>query len=166
MEDFSRDRDRDSARFLGGDNSELLPVVAEEERQETPKRCFEELISELKPLQQTFVLEYLSGEDAGNGTKCYQKVYSTNTEAGAAASASYLLTTPKVRAVVEAFQAEARAKLEDRLIDWMSLVPTAQRTVLDIAEGRITKGAATRLNAARELLDRALGRPTERRICA
>jgi hypothetical protein len=162
MEAFSRDR----ARLTDGDNSELDPLDAEitnEAEVERKRRSFQELISELRPLQQTFVLEYLKGRDAGNATLSYMRVYGTDNENSASASASYLLSTPRVRAVIEAFQADARAELEDRLIPWVELVPEAQKIILEIAQGKVTKGATTRLGAARELLDRALGKPTEKR---
>lgn len=110
-----------------------------------------------------FIKEYTSGEWAGNATRAYKKVYNADqTDESAAASASFILTNPKVRAAIKALHEAAMTRVVEELTPWMQLAPEAQCWVLRIMRGEVPMQTATRLAAAIHLLDRAFGKSTER----
>ncbi len=74
-----------------------------------------ELERELNPKQLQFVNEYVGGEYMGNATRSYAKVYNTTTDNSAAASAAYLLTVPKVAALIEELRRESAAEVVEEL---------------------------------------------------
>ena len=111
--------------------------------------------------QDRFALEYVTGEDAGNGSKCYAKIYDVKDMNVAAACAARLLTNAKVQEAIIGYRQEVLDQAMVVARPWIDLVPEAQSTLLSILRGDVTSGAHVRLSAAREILDRALGKPKE-----
>lgn len=109
---------------------------------------------------QDFIRQYLGGPDGvrGNATKAAQAAgYSRKT---AYSQGHRLLKKAEVAAAIKALQEKANAGVTRELRDWQELAIGAQDTVIEIQRGDIEpKIAAVQLMAAREVLDRAFGKP-------
>lgn len=107
-----------------------------------------------------FIVEYLTGDHKYNATKsAIAAGYSAKT---AASSASRILAKQKVKDVIKAFHERAEALAVNKLRDWKDLAPAAQKTISEIADGTMKSSEPfelqVRLNASKELLDRAYGK--------
>lgn len=115
----------------------------------------------LTPNQKRFAELYVGGPDdvAGNATEAYHQAYPDCSRESAASGAWRLLENPKVQARIRHLRSEAAKKAKLRARKWWELVPDAQATVQRIAEGAFHDPDAARvqLQAAKEVLDRALG---------
>ena len=82
-----------------------------------------------------FIKEYVAGEHAGNATRAYKKVYNADqTDESAAASASFILTNPKVRAAIKALHDAETPVAGDVLIAAVADEEYASMGTADIAK--------------------------------
>ena len=122
----------------------------------------------LTPRERRFALEYLWGEFASNGRRCYLKAFGLPEEKYdyASSQASILLRRPRI----ERFLQELREHVltggasspggPRGLRDWLDVAIEAQETVIAVMQG--TLRSRLQLDAAREVLNRALGQPVAR----
>lgn len=119
----------------------------------------------MKQEHEEFALLYTAGpeEVRGNATEAYLEVYGC-TRRAAESGGSRLLKRERVRARIRELRREAAEAAKDTLREWWELVPEAQETILEAARGAYTSdddGGRVRLQAAREILDRAMGSPKQ-----
>lgn len=134
-----------------------VAVVMDPEAEQAAQEVFG-----LSDLQRRFTLEFFGGEFAGNATRAWMKVSGEPSYNSASATASGLLRHRKVKAFLAHLTAEATSvAVGQKLKPWEDLLPMAQGVVVATAEGRLRNRLA--FEAALHILDRALGRPVERR---
>lgn len=112
--------------------------------------------------EQAFVHKYTVGRKGvrGNATKSAEAAgYSART---AGSQGHRLLQKAEIKRAITAYRKKAAARATKKMVDWMELVPEAQTVVVKVSDGKVQKGAMTRLAGAREILDRALGKPQAR----
>lgn len=113
----------------------------------------------LNDRQRRFCEEYFRGEQAGNGTRAYQLAYPDAKENSASACSSALLRDPRVLKFLATLRQHALDRVDEDFKKWSDLVPEAQRVLLAVMRGNLR--SRLEFDAAREILDRALGRPSQ-----
>jgi hypothetical protein len=116
-------------------------------------------MAELTPKQRAFVLEYLKDRNATQAA-----IRAGYSEASAYSQASELLKNPKVAEFLAQQEAELKRDLRERFMEEAEM---AFETVVKIAQGISPPGvkkpsARTVLDAAKDLLDRAGYKPTDK----
>lgn len=109
--------------------------------------------------EEAFVRNYTVGRKGvrGNATKSTEAAgYSPRT---AGSQGHRLLKKAEIKRAIAAHRKRAADRATKTMTDWMELVPGAQDVVVKVSGGKVQKGAMTRLAGAREILDRALGKP-------
>lgn len=115
----------------------------------------------LTSLQKNFALAYFEGPTAGNATRSWMRTSGEESADRAGAIASEVLKHPRVaKFLVHLHEAAIVAAVDRKLTPWGSLVPLAQGVIVATAQGKLRNRLA--YEAAIHILDRALGKPTER----
>lgn len=114
--------------------------------------------------REAFARHYAAGAEGviGNGRESARAAGFTGTDASLDVTASRLLRDAKVIAAMAKLHGKAASKAVARLADFKAEVPACLVTLVEIRDGKITKGAAVRVMAADKLLDRAMGKPTSK----
>lgn len=110
-------------------------------------------MNELNERQQQFIEEYLIDF---NGTQA--AIRAGYAENGASVTAHHLLRNPKIREIVEERKAERRQFMQDRFVD---AADKALKVMLDLMMDEEVS-PQTRYNAAKDLMDRAGHKPTDK----
>lgn len=140
----------------------------------TPEGPETPLLNELNLQQRAFVLHLLLGSDDVRGKvfKSYVAAgYTGKNDNSISAAASQLRNSPKIKAVIEEVQKEIEREYKSRMMSWIGMGVKAQM-VLDKAVDSMlldpkdatthrTYLTANQIAVIREVLDRALGRPTQ-----
>lgn len=117
----------------------------------------------LNPGRREFVLKYVLGEDGVRGIayKAYMAAGYTAKNNNTASSAAYqLLRDPLVLAAIEELQKERDRQAKMQMRSWVTLATKAQKKLEDYLDGKILL-SANAITVIKEVLDRALGRPTQ-----
>lgn len=114
--------------------------------------------------REAFARHYAAGADGviGNGRESARAAGFKGTDASLDVTASRLLRNAKVMAAVSRLHGKAEGRAVARLADFKAEVPACLDTLVEIRDGKITKGAAVRVMAVDKLLDRALGKPASK----
>lgn len=128
----------------------------------------------LNPQQRAFVLHFLLGKEdvRGKVVKSYVAAgYRGSNENSIASAASQLRNHPGVKLAIEEGRAELEKEFKARMISWVGMGVKAQMVLERAVDSMLldpkdsntprTYLSANQISVLREVLDRALGRPTQ-----
>lgn len=122
--------------------------------------------SKLNMMQREFVRLYLTGPDGVRGVGKASAIAAGYKENSAHVLASRILARDDVRMLVREFHRIADAVAINKLKDWKEVAVDAQDIVIGICDGSVSSDEpfelSVRLQAAKEILDRAFGKVTKR----
>jgi hypothetical protein len=115
---------------------------------------------DLTDLERRFLIEYETpGECFHNGTRAWMKASGAANYNTASIEASEALRKPSAQRFREELRAAAIGQIADRLTPWVRLAGEAQQVLLATMRGE--RRSRLELDAAREVLAYAIGRPKE-----
>ena len=114
---------------------------------------------ELTDLERRFLLEYHGGESAWNGTRSWMKASGSANYNTASIEASETLKKPSAQRFLQDLRQEVVKEAAKKLRPWSDLAGEAQQVLLSTMRGELR--SRLELDAAREVLAYAIGRPKE-----